>query len=405
MKSQVGRVLIVVTAVQLAAICSTFALGIRLPSQGAAATGQSDAFVAQADDATALFYNPAGVTQITGSEIAVGSWNWFPDYRFEGVGTKGRMDKPALTPHFYAVSDLGLLRWRFGIAANPVFGTAVDWRDTPSFRFLVTKANLTVLSIAPSVAYQVNDHLSVGASLNIYYGNSELENNVMLAPPPFPEGHFRFSGDGVGVGATLGLLWKINTRNSLGVVYRSPFSIEAEGSAEITHPLAGIPDSPTSAQFNFPQIVTAGYAFRPIMNLKLEADIEWLNYDSVNEIRFHSSNPAFDGNRIPLNWKDSFCYRFGTEYKLNDHWAIRAGYAYSENSVPDKTFSPLVPDLTYHSFTLGAGYSKPKWGVDVAYQCYISKPRNVSGSINSPAVDGEWECQNHAFIVTANLKF
>src|SRR2546422_5039884 len=92
---------------------SAMALGFRDPDQSAAATGQGEAFVAQADDASAVYYNPAGLTQLNGTAVTVGAYWWMPDYRFNGVAGKDEMDKSSVLPHFYVASDLGTEKWRF----------------------------------------------------------------------------------------------------------------------------------------------------------------------------------------------------------------------------------------------------------------------------------------------------
>src|SRR5437899_12652878 len=88
-------------ALGMSSITSALALGFRDPDQDAAATGQGEAFVAQADDAAAVYYNPAGLTQLKGTTVALGAYWWLPDYRFNGVAGKDEMDKSSVLPHFY----------------------------------------------------------------------------------------------------------------------------------------------------------------------------------------------------------------------------------------------------------------------------------------------------------------
>jgi long-chain fatty acid transport protein len=379
------------------------AAAVRIPNQSASATGQSEAFAAQADDASAIYYNPAGLTQIEGTELMAGGYVWLPSIQFDGAGTGAEMNTPAFIPHFYAASKFGLDDWAFGLGVNNVFGTSVDWGG--SFRYLVTEARLTVLNIAPTVAYQISEDLSFGVSLNVYHADAHLKRDVSFAPAPLPDGEFDFKGDNQGIGATMGLLWRITPQHAVGVVYRSPFEVDLDGDSELRHSVVGTGPSSTQARLSFPQIVSAGYAFRPIEKLKLEADIEWTNWDVANKVRFRSSNPAFNGTTIPLRWEDSFTYKFGVEYKPVEQWAVRGGYAFWENSVPDSTFSPLVPDSDYHSLTVGLGYSAKHWGVDLAYQYNLWEDRKVTGGVNSPAVDGHWSAQSQVVVVTMTVKF
>jgi long-chain fatty acid transport protein len=74
--------------------------------------------------------------------------------------------------------------------------------------------------------------------------------------------------------------------------------------------------------------------------------------------------------------------------------------------VPDSTFSPTLPDSNRHVFSLGLGYLRPPHlNVDIVYQYSLSEDRTVSGSVNSPAVDGTWKSDGHAVMVTSTLKF
>ena len=99
---------------------------------------------------------------------------------------------PIVLPQFYAVTDFGLDRVRFGLGVNNVFGLKEDYGNRGTLRTLSDKASLSVINIAPTVAYQVTDQLSLGAELNVYYADLDLRRNVLLGPPPIPEGSFRY---------------------------------------------------------------------------------------------------------------------------------------------------------------------------------------------------------------------
>jgi long-chain fatty acid transport protein len=380
--------------------------GIEVPMQDGRAAGEADAFTAQADDASAIFYNPAGLTQLHGTNISAGAYLLQPEFHFEGVnGSNQRMSLPSVLPHLYAESDFGLERWRFGLGLNNVFGINEDWGGTGVLRTLVDEAQLSVINLAPTAAYKIDDHLSVGMAFNIYYGSILLTRNVVLAAPPVPQGHFHFRGDAVAFGVTPSVMWKINDQNSFGAYYRSPFSLDFDGHASLTVPgPATIGPSKANASLSFPQSVGFGYAYRPIKPLKLETDVIWTDWHAVKQLTFNSSDPHFNGQSLPAHWESGFTYRLGGEYQLNDHWALRAGYAYSQDAVPTSTFSPIVPDSNYHLFALGAGYSTARWGIDVAGQYIYRERHHVLNDVNSPTVDGEWSNEIFGLMTTFTLK-
>lgn len=381
----------------------TLAAGFIVNSQGAKAAAQGDAFTAQADDPSAIYYNPAGLAQLQGTQISAGVYAVFPDFQFQGISDHQQMNDPSYIPHFYGATDLGLANWRFGLGINDVFGLNEDWGDTGPLSRFVTNADLSILSIAPTVSYRVDEHLSLGFGLNVYAGDVELNNKI-----PFPgstDSSIRVKGSDTAVGFTAGTLWSINPRHSIGLVYRSPFEMNFDGSSKIYR--AGqspIGPSDTRERLDLPQIVTAGYAYRPTERLTLEFDVQWTNWDTLNQAAITSNDPIFSSlPPIRFEYHDSFAYRLGVQYQLDPAWAIRGGYIYSESSTPDKTFSPLVVDLNSHIFTAGIGYSKPHWGWDLAYRLILGNPRDIDQSVNTPP--GRYTDLTHALLLTVTWKF
>jgi long-chain fatty acid transport protein len=409
-----GAVVLVIVAVMV--VPQAFALGFRNPDQDARATGQGEAFVAQADDASAIYYNPGGLTQVHGTQSTAGGYISFRDVRFHGAAANEEMNDPAYSVHIYNVTDFGLANWRFGFGINIPYGNVVDLGDHSSFRYISTKSSLKVTSYTPTVAYKFNDHFSLGAGFNIYDGQTQVERLVpfSLLFPGLPDGHSRFDGEGQALGATVGLMWKINDQNSVGLVYRSPFAIDFHGNAVVKNDPTGLLGrSPATAQINFPQSIAGGYAFRPTNKLKLEVDVEWTDWDTLNTVRLHSPNVAIatdPSSRVPFNWMASFFYEAGAQYQIDDHWTVRGGYIFSENTVPNSTFSPSVPDSNRHVFSVGLGYAAKRIGVDLVYQYSLSTDRTVKNSADTNFdgagdLNGKWKSDSHAVMISSTLKF
>jgi long-chain fatty acid transport protein len=117
-----------------------------------------------------------------------------------------------------------------------------------------------------------------------------------------------------------------------------------------------------------------------------------------------------NGEKTPFNWYDSFYYEFGAQYNVDSHWTVRGGYIYSENTVPNSTFSPTAPDNDRHVFSVGLGYSTKLFSIDLAYQYSYSPDRTVSSSPTRvtnglTAADGTWETSANAVMLTTSLKF
>ncbi len=393
-----------VVLVYASGLSSACALGFRNPDQGAAATAQGEAFIAQADDATAVYYNPAGMTQLEGAHFTLGAYVFAPRFKYQGAAGSDTMNTATISPHLYWASDLGRERLRMGLAVNAPYGTKVEWDETGPMQYLVTESHMTVRNIAPTMAYRVNDQFSLGVGLNVYWGDLEQKFNFS---PFVPGAQTRFDADGIGVGATLGLLWKPHSQHAFALVYRSPFSIDYDGSVSISSVVSA---TPARAEIDYPQSIAVGYAFRPAPRLKLEVNVDWTDWDRLNTVTLRTVNPVVSADprsTIPFNWESSFFYEFGVQYDLTDQWVLRAGYIFSENSVPTSTFSPLVPDSDRHILSVGAGFKAKRFDVGFAYQLVLGDDRAIPafGSVGSPFVDGKWETTSHGFIVTGSLKF
>jgi long-chain fatty acid transport protein len=329
-----------------------------------------------------------------------------PIFHFKGDdGSNERMDQPSVLPHLYAESDFGTDRFRFGIGVNNVFGINEDYGDHGPLRTLVDKAELSIVNIAPTVAFKVDDHLSFGAALNIYYGSIDLEKNVLLAAPPVPEGGFRFHGNDFAYGVTPSVMYKFNDQNQVGAYYRSPFSMDFDGKARVTSTvIPEIGPSRSDATLRLPQSVGIGYAMKPIDPLTLETDVVWTDWHTVDQLKINSSDPHFNGQTLPADWKSGFTFRGGVQYRLNQNWFLRGGYAYGQGSVPQSTFSPIVPDSNYHLGSIGVGYSTDKWNLDLAYELIFRERRNIHNSVNSPTVDGAWDNTIDGLMLTLTVK-
>ena len=403
-------------AIGLFVVSNSFGLGFRNPDQDARATAQGEAFVAQADSPSAVYYNPGGLTQLSGTEMSSGGFVTFRDIQFDGKTSSADLNDPAYTAHSYVATDFGLENWRFGLGVNIPFGNANDWGSHTDFKYQITKSSLQVFNYTAVVAFKVNDHFSLGAGLNFYDANTELDRLIpfSLLFPGSPDGRFSFNGDGQAFGATAGLLWTINKQNSIGLVYRSPFAIDFHGSAVVKNDATGsLGRSSATAEITFPQSVAVGYAFRPIPKLKLEVDAEWTDWDTLNTVKLHSPNPAFQtdpGSQIPFKWMSSWFLETGAQYALTEHWTLRGGYIYSQNTVPNSTFSPSLPDNNRHVFSAGFGFAAGHFTIDFTYQYSLTEERTIKNSADANFdgtgdLNGQWTSNGNALLITSTFKF
>ncbi len=365
------------------------ALGVRIPNQDASAIARGNAFVATADNPSAIYYNPAGITQLEGQHIQVGSLFYlgiYGDHKNSLTGARIENDPEivaAPTLHYtFSPADCPL---SFGFGAYAPFGFSVEWPDDAPFRTESIEGNLTYITLNPVLAWKIHNTFSIAAGPTFNYSEINLVQGVPNVPIPGSE--FEFEGDGWGYGFNLGVLWQPHPQWSFGASYRSRSRTEYEGEATFRPAALLGPPVNTAAKFDYPQIVIAGVSYRPSTNWNFEINVDWADWSSVD-------NLTFQGLPISrrLDWQSSFMYEAGvTRYFPNGYYAS-AGYFFSEASTPEKFFTPLVPDTDLHIGSLGGGYKGERWNWALAVQLIAGGWRNVTVDETevSPTVNGRY---------------
>ena len=436
-----------------------FGEAFRILDQGAAATGQGGAFAAQADDPSALFYNPAGMTQLPGVQVYFGSLIVGGNISFTsptGQEVQGNFDGTIVNPppvNFYLtanVSDLGfnvVEGLTVGIGVNTPFGLLVNYPTDSPFATVATSAALPLIDIKPTVAFKLNDYISVGAGIDIYTftslaGEGGAEGR-RIAGPAFaaigitPGSTLEFNGRDTSLGFNFSALFT-PLRNSEGkpllsmaFVYRNGASLDLDG----VFLDDGALFADATVELNLPHVVTGGLAFWPIRDhakeWKLEVDLDYADWTSFQNLNINLSNGIVLPR--PRNWGDSFVIKSGTEYTWlgpaslpNWDMAIRGGYIYSKTPVPEVTFEPTVPDSNYHAISVGLGLTCQGEGrflgliqcgtdleetlgikaivFDLAYKARLYEDRTINNN-RLPNVNGTWDTIIQAGAINLGFKF
>lgn len=425
----------------------------RIPNQGPAATAQASAVAAQADDPSALFYNPAGMTQLPGTQVYFGGDLISVDTKFTGAagtvrgGTGGVANPP---PSFFyltsSLRDLGLTGApdvTLGFGLNAPFGLLIRYPDEGSLSEVTTYASLPLLDIKPTIAYRPASWLSLGAGLDIFtfsdlVGEGQAEQKRRagpeLGPLGIPRGAFlEINGTDTAVGFNLSaLVTALRTdgkpRLNFGIVYRGPVTLNLKGDFLLN----GRRAAGAEVEFKLPSILTGAVAAWPLRDAerewKVELDVDYADWSSFKSLDFKLSN----GVTLPLpqNWRSTYVVKLGTEYRwLNPSglagWEIAARGGYSRNGtpVPTRTFGPAVPDSGTNVFGIGVGFlckgpgrflgmvscgdreSRLKaFGVDIAYQAVVFDSRRIDENID-PRVLGKWSTISHVGAIAFRLNF
>ena len=437
---------------------SAWADGFRNPFQSASAAAQGAAFLAQADDPSAIHYNPAGLTQLPGVQHSFGAAFVSPDTKFrspngttihnEVSGGVVGLPPPA---HFFITwnlqdYDIGVFRrLSVGLGVESLFGFANEYPSDGPFATVVTKAQLPVVDIKPTVAFKVHDMLSLGFGVDIFtfapfIGEGHAERQFIATgniQGTAPGDKLELTGKGTTAGINASILLT-PLRNddghpllNLGFVWRSQAVLPLDGKLLAN----GKKIADTSSSITFPEIYEWGIAAWPIRNRshvwKLEVDVHLVRWQTIRNFDVNLSN----GGAIPQpqHWDNSVTVFVGSEFSWLDvptllDWevATRAGYIRTQTPVPDENFDPAVPDSDNHTFSVGLGFAcggrakflgfiacqedgtgwliKKGMAVDLAYQYVRWDTRKVSGS-PIPVLNGTYKTRTHAGMITLQVNF
>ncbi len=381
---------------------STYGLGIALPDQDAFATARGNAFVATANDPAAIFYNPAGITQLDGLNTSIGAYGivYGSTYKGDGTSVNGKTQL-AVLPQVFTTLSIPKIHVTLGLGTYSPYGLRNEWPSSAPFIGAGETGQINYYTVNPVVAYKICSTLSIAAGPTLNYSEVDLKEypTIPVGPGEFLSFVNHFRGRDVDVGYNVGLLWHPLEQHSVGVTYKSATAMHYEGHATVPPTSSSIS---AQAEFHFPQTVDFGYSFRPTDKWNVEADAVWSDWSTLKTVTVNPLGPA--GDDLPFNWKSSWMLDFGITRYLGEGWRLSGGYMYSMNTVPSANFNPLVPDSDRHIFSVGVGKSYKQFSWDAAYQLAWGPPRTVSGD-GFPPADGRYEFLSNALTINFGFHF
>jgi long-chain fatty acid transport protein len=418
------RLAVVLIAVAALAGGHMLAAGFAINEQGTRAMAQAMAFVARADDASAVFYNPAGITQLEGTQFYFGGTaiaqtsTWSDDLGTLSIESDDRWEIP---PHMYVTHQFND-DWYFGFGFYVPYGLSKKWPAEFPGKYSSRNVRLQAFNINPNIAYKINDVFSVAVGVDLMYATAVLERDLYLAQiiPGVSDGYFSADVDGTGFGLNAALLAKVNEKLSFGFNYRSQVKVDFDGDLTNTIPSTGnpvydgmlealFPDQPVSTSITMPDVIQAGFAVKLRDKYTTEFDFQWTNWSTYDELPFIFSQPtqALVSRNIPKLWKDGYALRWGNEYNYSESLDFRAGAYYDWNPVPDATLDPMLPDSNRFSFQAGFGWHNDKITIDVAYMYIYFFERDVNNWAVYQIVpnSGRYESSAHLFGLSLGYRF
>lgn len=409
-------------AVALAALPgAAAAAGFQLQEQNA--SGLGNAFAGQAaaaEDASTIYFNPAGLTRVPGRQ-AVGALHLIrPSTRFRDAGScapyLGTAAGSSACP-FGAGGNLGhapggdggdagdlsavpnaYLSWEFvpdrvwlGLGLTVPYGLTTEWDAGWAGRFHALNSEVQTIDLNPTLAWRLDERISVGIGLSARLLRADLSNAVSYravalasgvpalaaAVPAGAEGVAAIDGDDWGWGWNAGALVELNDATRLGIAYRSATKHRLKGDVRFSDrpaALAAVPqvaDGGVSAEVELPGMLSVALAHRLTPQLELLADWTRTGWDSIQDLTIVRDDGALAGQTLtstPLRFRDSWRAGLGANYRLDDRWTLRAGLAIDRTPVTDAFRTPRLPDADRRWLAFGVQWRfAPNAALDVGY--------------------------------------
>ena len=407
------------TALVALAVGSTQALagGLAIREQSAWGEGSSYAGVAAGGSVSAMFWNPATMTQTGKFALENSAALVFPQAQQTGTNNVAALlglpapllglglndgtpnsSVPAVVPAGYATMQLNDRLW-FGVSINSPFGLSVGFQN-PNWAgaFYGESSTLKTYNFGPNVAYKLADWISVGVGLQAQYAQVNLKNATGIVPPVVPAtpasvNLAQLTGDGWGFGWTAGVTITPTPWTQIGLGYRSAVNQFIDGSFT-TNGFGGTP-GPVSTTVKLPDSASLGVRQGLTTQLAILGTVEWTGWKRIGTSIVSQPNgqaalaPSGAPVTVPFQWNDGWFYSAGLEYIASPNWTLRGGVGFEKSPVTDQVRIPLLPDNDRMWYSVGATNNvTPGVSIDLAYSFVDVKNTPVNVVPGNPSFNG-----------------
>ena len=339
--------------------------------------GMGGAWVAFADDVTAVYFNP-GALDAMPSQFTLGAEFVIGPRKFTPLNPDGTTGEPQKTTISSPVPTLGVVgrfssddepsRFTLGLGVWNTFGGKVAYPKT-GMPALDETQDLCI-EVDGGASLHISDRLSIGAAARLGLGFF----HVATTQKPFDSD---LSSNGIGFGLIAGALYRPTDTVRIGLNWRSPLRVSTSGSGIVTQ-TAGMPMShDVEHDQNWPQQVQLGVGVQTTPSLKLAAQVDWSQWSQIDTIEVTFPNGGLPNQIYPEYWQDNYTFRVGAEYAVSAAFQLRTGGYYDTPAVPDQSLERQYSDSHKFGVSLGATARAGEWRFDFAADGIIPRNRHV----------------------------
>jgi long-chain fatty acid transport protein len=428
------------------AASQSFATGFQLNENSASSIGNAlAAGAAVTDDVTAMWWNPAALSQFKTKQIAGALHIITPSIKFSNDASAAAANQPLgnnggdaggvnFVPNMYFSMPINN-EWAFGIGVNAPFGLTTEYDDGWIGRYQALKSQIKTINVNPAVSWQVTPTVALGVGLNYQQLDATLTQNVnysgalavaaqraaqlgqipaslipsILANTGGLDSKATIKADDGAWGWNIGIAWDATPQLRLAAAYRSEMKFKPEGTVDYNNPVppynASTPASlapviqslanavnntqlfgrSVSSDITLPQIANLSMVYRVNSQWEVMADAQWTGWSSIPELAFFST-PTIPA--VPLEWDDTWKIALGASYRYNQQWKARFGVAFDQTPVTTHP-TPRLPDSDRWWFALGGEYRhSPNLKFDAGFVYIKGDTANFNQNLGSTATYG-----------------
>ena len=342
---------------------------------------------AVADNASTIFFNPAGMTKLPGLHLSAGVVGVRPNFEFSDSGSSGLLGSGgdggnagswAAVPNAY-VSWQVAPDWFVGLGISSPFGLKTEYdSDNWIGSYQAIKSDITTVNYNPSLAWKINDKVSLGLGLSYQTIDAELTSAV-----PGPLRYSQLKGDDSAWGWNAGALFTLSPAMRVGVSYRSAVNYTLEGNMT-----TALNSTPVRADVKLPDTATLSVWQQVSDRWEAMGDLSYTHWSTLDTLNVVNSNSGTQIGSENFGYKDSWRFAWGAAYKANEAWKVKFGIAYDKTPTSDSDRSVRVPDNDRIWFSFGGQWNGGSYGkIDAGYAYLYLKDADINQTkVFSPTV-------------------